>query len=199
MNFFLQDRLNKVKQEAGNVAELQEKLSEQSEAYIKLETNASSLENEVTNLKKSLSEKETEVDTLSASVEELKEGLLTQHNILEEHRLKVIQAENDKDVDEDEIRELKDALAEAENNVEESEAKMQEILKNMRNLEATYKAQTIEATRQLTEKVIFQRVLLHSSSWVNTGRTNEVSGQINRLQNKTMWCFWSWQGSMCQW
>ncbi len=128
-----------------------------------------------------MSEKETEVDTLSASVEELKEGLLTQHNILEEHRLKVIQVENDKDVDEDEIRELKDALAEAENNVEESEAKMQEILKNMRNLEATYKAQTIEATRQLNEKVIFQRVLLHSSSWVNTGRTNEVSGQINRL------------------
>ena len=144
-----------MKQEAENVSELQEKLSKQNEAYTKLETNASSLESEVTNLKKSLDEKETQVDTLTASVEELKEGLLTQQNILEEHRAKLIQAGEEKVLDEDEIRKLKDALGEAENNVEDGEVKMQEILRNMKNLESTYKAQTTEATRQLNEKVTF--------------------------------------------
>jgi predicted esterase len=93
------------------------------------------------------------VDTLTASVEELKEGLLTQQNILEEHRVQLIQAENDKIIDEDEIRKLKEALVEAESNVEEGDAKMQEILRNMKNLESTYKAQTIDATQQLNEKV----------------------------------------------
>ena len=126
---------------------------EQNEAYTKLEANASNMESEISNLKKSLSEKENEVETLSASVRELKEGLLTQQNILEEHHMKLIQAENDKVMDEDEIRKLKDALEEAESSVEESEAKMQEVLKNMKNLESTYKAQTIEATQQLNQKV----------------------------------------------
>lgn len=93
------------------------------------------------------------MDTLTASVEELKEGLLTQQNILEEHRVQLIQAENDKIIDEDEIRKLKEALVEAESNVEEGDAKMQEILRNMKNLESTYKAQTIDATQQLNEKV----------------------------------------------
>jgi chromosome segregation ATPase len=157
-----------MKQEVENVGELKEKLSEQNEAYTKLETNTSSLESELTSLKKSLGEKETEVDTLTASVEELKEGLLTQQNILEEHRAKLIQAEDDKILDEDEIRNLKDALGEAESNVEEGDAKMQEILRNMKNLESTYKAQTIEATRQLNEKVIFQKNYLASLSWVGS-------------------------------
>lgn len=93
------------------------------------------------------------MDTLTASVEELKEGLLTQQNILEEHRVQLIQAENDKIIDEDEIRKVKEALVEAESNVEEGDAKMQEILRNMKNLESTYKAQTIDATQQLNEKV----------------------------------------------
>lgn len=150
--------MNKVKQEAENVAELQEKLLEQNEAYTKLEASASNLESEISNLKKSLSEKETEADTLSANVRELKEGLLTQQNILEEHHMKLIQAENDKVIDEDEIKKLKDALEEAESSVEVSEAKMQDVLRNMKNLESTYKAQAAEATQQLNQKVIFHLV-----------------------------------------
>ena len=114
------------------------------------------MESEISNLKKSLSEKENEAETLSASVRELKEGLLMQQNILEEHHTKLIQAENDKVIDEDEIKKLKDALEEAESSVEENEAKMQEVLKNMKNLESTYKAQTNEATQQLNQKVMFQ-------------------------------------------
>ena len=140
------------------MAELQEKLLEQNEAYTKLEANASNLESEISNLKKSLSEKETEVDTLSASVRELKEGLLAQQNILEEHHMKLIQAENEKVIDEDEIKKLKDALKEAESSVEESEAKMQDVQRNMKNLESTYKAQTVEATQQINQKVIFHYV-----------------------------------------
>lgn len=139
------------------MVELQEKLSEQNEAYIKLENDASELLNEVTSLKKSLSVKEKKVDELTDSVEELKEGLLTQQNILEEHRVKLVQAENDKASDEEKICKLKEALAEAGRNVEERQAKMQEILKNMKNLETTYKAETTETTQQLNEKVLCQR------------------------------------------
>ena len=159
--------MNKVKQEAEIVAERQQKLSEQNEAYMKLESNANNLGSEVTNLKKSLSEKETEVETLVLNIEELKEGLLTQQNILDEHRTKLIEAENNKIISDDEVRKLKKALVEAENTVEDEETKMQEILKNMRNLESTYKAQTNEATEQLNEKVMYKNytvIILDSPS-----------------------------------
>lgn len=116
------------------------------------------MQNENVDLKRSLSEKHSEVETLNASVEELKEGLLTQHSILEEHRVKLIQAENEKVVDEEEIMKSKAALEEARSQVENGEVRMQTIMRNMKNLESTYKAENQEVTRQLHEKVMFLKI-----------------------------------------
>ena len=139
--------------EGENVSEVEEKIAKQTEAFDKLKDEASALGSIVENLKKSLASKEEEVRVLGENFEEVQKTLTSQQKLLDEHRELLGHAENTRTANEENIRNLRDALSEAMKKVEEGDVRMQELLNNMKNVEDSYKTETADVTEVLNRKV----------------------------------------------